>query len=495
MSKPTSKKFAASVDTVCILVKHKSMPIPANVYATWRTARPGATALREDAPPPERLLQAVWQHQRVLREALTLADGRSVRVLHPGFLNREPGPDFRDALVQFGNEAPQRGDVEVDLAASGWRAHKHDVNPHFRAVVLHVVWEGTSASGLPTLALKSRLDAPLGELAEWFGGDGATRSGELAGKCCGPLHALPRAELDAILQQAALIRLQLKAAHIAARARQVGWDCALWEGLFTALGYKHNVWPMRRLAELAGTTTEPLCLEAWQARLTGWSGLLPAELPRSQGADAEYLRRLWDTWWRERERFDEVILPRAAWRMSGLRPANQPLRRLALAAHWLASGDLLARLERWFTRDVTTATLARSLLELLQPDADAFWSWHWTLKSPRLKKAQPLLGDARLTDLAVNVILPWLWARTAAGRNETLRTRAETRYLTWPAGEDNATLRLARERLFAGAPPRGLFLHAAAQQGLLQVVRDFCEHSNALCEHCPFPELVRAASH
>jgi hypothetical protein len=467
------------------------MSLPANLYAIWRASRPGAGPLREDGPPPERLLQAVWQHQRLLRDQLTLADGRRVRVLHPGFHNREPGPDFRDAIVQFGSETPTRGDVEVDLATSGWRAHRHDVNPNFRAVVLHVVWDGSGSDGLPTLALKSRLDAPLGELVEWFGGEDSSRSGELAGKCCGPLRELPRAQLDAILQQAALVRLQLKAAQLAARARQCGWEQSLWEGLFAALGYKHNVWPMRRLAELAGGSRDKLSTELWQARLSGWSGLLPAELPRGRGADAEYLRQLWDAWWRERERFAEVILPRVTWRMSGLRPANQPLRRLALAAHWLADGGLPARLERWFTREVADERLTTSLLELLQPRADDFWSWHWTLKSPRLKKPQPLLGDARLTDLAMNVILPWLWARAAAGRNAQLRTAAEARFLAWPAGEDNSALRLARERLFAGSPPRGLFQRASAQQGLLQIVRDFCEHSNALCDACRFPELVR----
>ena len=467
------------------------MPFPANLYATWRTQRPSATPLREDGPPPERLLQAVWQHQRVLRDQLALADGRAVRVLHPGFLNREPGPDFREAIVQFDDETPQRGDVEIDLASGGWRAHRHDVNPNFRAVVLHVVWEGAGAGGLPTLALKTRLDAPLGELAEWFGGQDSLRGGELAGRCCGPLRELPREQLAAILQQAALVRLQLKAAQLAARARQCGWEQSLWEGLFAALGYKHNVWPMRRLAELAGSAGGKLSVELWQARLTGWSGLLPAELPRGRNADADYLRRLWDTWWREQEQFTDVILPRMAWRMSGLRPANQPLRRLALAAHWLVDGDLTARLEQWFTRDVSDLELAASLLGLFQPTADDFWSWHWTLKSPRLKKSQPLLGEARLTDLAVNVILPWLWARAAAGRNPQLRATAEARFLAWPAGEDNATLRLARERLFAGSPPRGLLQSAAAQQGLLQIVRDFCGTSNALCEHCRFPELVR----
>lgn len=466
-------------------------PLPDHLYAAWRARRPGGGALREGDPPPERLLQAVWGHQRLLRDQLALADGRPVRVLHPGFPNREAGPDFRDALVQFGGDAPLQGDVEIDLAASGWRAHRHDVNPAFRSVVLHVVWDGADAGGLPTLALRARLDAPVGELAEWFGGEGSARAGALAGQCCGPLRELPRDRLEAILDQAALVRLQLKAAQFAARARQCGWEQALWEGLFAALGYKHNVWPMRRLAELAGSMREPLPAALWQARLSGWSGLLPAELPRGRGADGDYLRRLWDAWWRERAQFGEVILPRAAWRMSGLRPANQPLRRLALAAHWLANGDLPARLEKWFTREAPAETLPASLLTLLQPPADEFWSWHWTLNSPRLKKAQPLLGEARLTDLAVNVILPWLWARAAAGRNAPLRAVAEARLLAWPAGEDNATLRLARERLFAGAPPRGLFLRAAAQQGLLQIVRDFCAHSNALCEGCRFPELVR----
>lgn len=466
-------------------------PLPKNLYAAWRGQRFGIGELREDDPPPERLLQAVWLHQRITRDHLVLTDGRPVRVLHPGFPNCESGPDFRDALVQFGGDAPKRGDVEIDLAPSGWRTHHHDVNPAFRSVVLHVIWDGTGASGLPTLALKARLDAPVGELTEWFSSEGSTRASALAGQCCGPLRELPRDHLQGILDQAALVRLSLKAAQLAARARQCGWEQSLWEGLFSALGYKHNIWPMRRLAELAGTVREPLPAELWQARLAGWSGLLPAELPRGRGADGNYLRRLWDAWWRERARFGEVILPRAAWRMSGLRPANQPLRRLALAAHWLAAGDLPVRLERWFFHETSAESLPGALLALLQPPADEFWSWHWTLNSPRLKKAQPLLGEARLTDLAVNVVLPWLWARADAGRNRSFQAIAEARLLAWPASEDNAAFRLARERLFAGAVPRGLFSRAASQQGLLQIVRDFCAHSNALCEGCHFPELVR----
>ncbi|MFM7103371.1 MAG: hypothetical protein ACKO3N_19650, partial [Verrucomicrobiota bacterium] len=63
---------------------------------------------------------------------------------------------------------------------------------------------------------------------------------------------------------------------------------------------------------------------------------------------------------------------------------------------------------------------------------------------------------------------------------------------SWPASQDNAVLRLARQRLFAGTPPP-LPRRALLQQGLLQVVRDFCSQTNALCADCRFPDLVRAA--
>ena len=94
----------------------------------------------------------------------------------------------------------------------------------------------------------------------------------------------------------------------------------------------------------------------------------------------------------------------------------------------------------------------------------------------------------------MNVVLPWLWIRAGEGKNQKVQQAIEHRYFAWPPAEDNSLLRLARERLLAGAPRRALS-GAAMQQGLIQIVRDFCEHSNALCENCRFPELVREWSH
>ena len=117
-----------------------------------------------------------------------------------------------------------------------------------------------------------------------------------------------------------------------------------------------------------------------QARLFGVGRFVAGGIDAlGQNGSDVYVRRAWDQWWREREQFSDCTLPLAALAvLNSLRPANHPQRRLALAAHWLASGDLPARLEKWFTATLPDATLAESLLETLQVERDDFGRGIWT---------------------------------------------------------------------------------------------------------------------
>jgi len=497
------------------------MGVPAthsDFYARWRAQNEPPLFLgeRDAAHPPERLLQSIWLHQRLRREELQTLDGQPLRVLHPGFWNHAAGPDFHGAVLQFGPDPPRSGDVEIDRVPGNWQAHGHEGNPAFANVILHVVWVAArpGSQPMPALALEKFIDTPLAEIQLW-GGAGAAREwpDTLQGACSAPLAGLRPEQTAELLHQAARVRFERKARQMEARARQTGWEQALWEGLFRALGYKQNIWPMQRMGELLPRLQSPSgSVTAWQARLLGVAGLLLLDVSRSpqsairnpqseavsgllspdlpKAGPDPYLRQLWDHWWRERESFSDVSLPRHLWRFGGLRPANQPQRRLALAAHWLSTNDFLPRLERWFTAEHPAASLAASLLACLQAPEDDFWSWHWSLGAPRLDRPQPLLGATRVTDLAVNVILPWFWMRAQAGRNEPLRKMAEERYRSWPAAQDNALLRLARRRMLGRGVSAGVH-SAAAQQGLLQIVHDFCDRSNAICADCQFPALVR----
>lgn len=464
-----------------------------NAYFRWLTARTEKAAFSEkpDQSPPEALLQQVWLYQRVVQHRLQTTDGRPVQVLHPGFWNKEPGPDFRKAVVRIGAEPAVVGDVEIDLVPAGWERHSHASNPAYRNVVLHVTWEPeTIPAGLPSVSLKHALDSTVPELSFWLGLEPKPAPEGLSGQCSGPLRNLPFETVSQVLRQAAETRLLRKAEQLQASARQVGWERALWEAMLGALGYKRNVWPMRRLGGLLPDLSADRQCDSFtlQARLLGIGGLLPAHVP--SGPPAAYVRRVWDLWWREAEAYGDLRLPAGIWNLGGIRPANHPQRRVAVGAHWGARPEIPKELDRWLERTIESPDLVSSLSEIIQVSHDDFWSYRWTLKSTPFRNAQPLLGEQRITDLAINVILPWLYVRALAGGNEKLIEAAKARYFLWPAGEDNSVLKLARQRLFGGT--RASFLQSAAQQqGVMQIVRDFCDHSDALCTHCQFPEMLQ----
>jgi len=457
-SAPEAKCFFWGLETE--IHGPNTLPVP-SLYSQWRQQAMPAVLREGHTPPPEQFLQQIWQYQRIRRRELRTTDGRRVAVLHPGFMNLEAGPDFQRAYIQVSRAAPIECDVEVDVASGGWQQHGHHTNPAFSGVGLHVVWQAGSGgpTGLPVVELRDQLDAPVDELSQALG-------------------------------QAAETRLQTKAAALTALAKRTNWRQALWEGLFTALGYKQNSWPMRRVAELLselGQADEPVVL---LARLLGVGGLLPDQLDRDKLTN-RYLRTLWDQWWRDRDRLAKRILPEDVWTFHGLRPANRPERRLALAAHWLSRPDFIPWLDDWVCQIETRPTPAAAILGHLTA-SDEYWSMHWTFRSGRFAKAQPLLGAGRLDDIAVNVILPWLYARATEDDNVGLRQRVVERYFAWPKGQDNSRLRFVRQRLLG---VRRISLRgAAAQQGLLQVQADFCNRTNALCDDCVFPDLVQRHS-
>ena len=93
-------------------------------------------------------------------------------VIYQGREGRGPGPDFRGAVIAGPSALTLRGDVELHVRSSSFRAHGHDRDPAYGNVILHVVFEDDVGVDTP---LPSGRTAPVVALAPWVD----TRAGEL----------------------------------------------------------------------------------------------------------------------------------------------------------------------------------------------------------------------------------------------------------------------------------------------------------------------------
>ena len=96
----------------------------------------------------ERLMQFIWQHRLWDDGKLTTTDGSRVRIIHPGLLNTDSGPDFFNASIEIDGQR-WVGNVEIHIKASDWFRHGHDRDRAYDSVILHVVMEDDARVSRP----------------------------------------------------------------------------------------------------------------------------------------------------------------------------------------------------------------------------------------------------------------------------------------------------------------------------------------------------------
>jgi hypothetical protein len=428
----------------------------ANETAVARTA--GAleelTGLHGAFVFPERLLQQIWLRGDFASRGLRLRDGRALRIVRRGRWNRLPGPDFRDAEFRVGDGAATetwRGDVEVHLRAGDWDQHGHAADPAYERVVLHVVLfpaprEWTAGCGgrrIPILEMLPLLERDLEAYAEEAAVEG------LAGRPYSQLRAvlasLPAGALAAEVERHAARRWANKLALARRRIDAAGWEEACHQAALEVLGYRPNRAPMLAVAE-----RWPLA--AWRA------GAVSVE----------------EAWSAEE----------ANWQRAGVRPANQPRRRLAQYAAWVAARPdwparlaaagrtppPSARLAAADSADSADATTAADSAGSPPPDLRArrralgLAAWRRRLAED---VADGRLGGTRFDTMVCDAWLPLLAARAQGEGDEAGAARLAKYWRAWTPGDAPEELtRLAREFGVAGARG-GAPLSQGDLQGLL----------------------------
>jgi len=423
-------------------------------------------------PHTERHLQALWFDDSLRPKNLKTLRGEPVIVENPGRWNLEAGPDFPNAVLLIGRERRRvAGDAEIHIFSNDWKNHGHHTDPRYENVRFHITWFPEPADpalfppGTIYISLSERCAVDLESIdvtAYPYNEPRASRPFPMSGKNSGcrlrllPMFGKTPDEIFQTLENAGTERLRQKTRRMAWLMQERGEAQALYEETAVALGYKNNKAPFRRLAQslpLSALTQYGSDWKTIYAVLLGISGLLPKQPSAKWSAESKaYFRSLWDCWWREEHKWEEVEpFTKADWNFSGLRPFNHPVRRLCALAQYVASGFFDGK-DGSPNRPWTAGTAI--------PTPSCFWTEHvgWTGTA---KKAE-LVGAGRMKAIELNVFAPF---RLAKGNSSVLKNLS--------VEPMNSVIRETAYTLFGPDHSPKLYRSALARQGLIQIFNDF----------------------
>lgn len=414
----------------------------------------------------EQLLQYIWQHRLYKSEDMVTNDGRRVRVLDPGLLNSDSGPDFFNAKVVIDGRL-WAGNIESHVRASDWRRHHHDSDAAYDSVVLHVVEKDdapvyrTTGERIPQVVLQvsPRFNAELSTLL--------TSRNEMP--CAPRLASLTPLVVADWMQGLAMERLHDKTDRIGdlLALYNGSWEDVCYVTLARTLGFGVNSDAFERLARrtplrlLAKHSDSMLQIEAM---LLGQAGLLP-QGEEQRGIDP-YIGRLTTEYAFLANKFSLKPMERTDWKLFRLRPQNFPYRRIAMLATFIHGGFRLMS-------DILEAPHHDDLRRLFEVELTGFWATHYTALSRETHRS-PALSRASVDVVLINTVAPLLQAHAEATGNALEADRAVAMLETLPPEKNRVVNDFAR----AGIECRD----ALTSQALLQLRRQYCEPRK--CIYC-----------
>ena len=408
------------------------MAVLSPTYPGGRVLRP--SLIREPRRGPEEAVTRLWENADRFASGLVTQDGKRLKVLYPGRRSSSAGPDFRDCVLSTDSGEIIVGDVEVHVTDGGWRAHGHHVDPNYNGVVLHVV---LAPSGRSTTTLESRAEAPVAAI-------GTAQENETA-------DVEPRRRVDEDTSISTLCKKLDRAGDARFRSKAEGYgmeleagdaEQALYAGIMEALGYSTNRRPFAALAASVPMTMlralrgepEETRLVAIRATLVSAAGLLSSVSEEDEKRLRGVLKGL--------PPVEKIAEP---WKIFRVRPSNHPLRRIEGAT------VLIDR--------ALDSGLVSSLAETVRqgthrPLIDQF-------------AVPPYIGESRAREIAVNVVLPFMYAWGGTARDRELRAASMEIFRRMPGLADNEITREMKRLLPSGVDTRG----ARRQQGLIHLYK------------------------
>ncbi len=425
----------------------------------------------------------MWQ-QLANNMQLVAEGGELLTIIYPGRINDDRGADFRDAVIATSGGIT-KGDIEVHVKSSDWKAHGHHHDPAYNRVILHVVmWDDAKVAtnhqgreGIPILALHKYIASP--------GGQYPVKNMP----CQRTVEHLTDSVVARFLDFAGEERFLAKAMRFYADLAKTEASQCLYQGIMMALGYSKNKVPFLELARrlplrilesiAQSRITNEECLAQQQVLLLGTAGLLPSQRQiRHPGSGLD------DKWIDELERLWAYFSPTEAmschdWHLFKVRPNNFPTRRIVAMSHLLVryrEGGIFDGLVNVVRELPANKTRLEAGLVVI---TNGYWASHFDFGSGGGLNGPTLLGRNRAADIIVNVVLPFTFVWGKRTCQPELERNAIALYHRYPRLVENAVERHMRSQLGLS---RGLVNSAQRQQGLIHIYKTLCTQGR--CNRC-----------
>ncbi len=421
-----------------------------------------------------------WWNGADLSTPIVTVDGRSLQIVYRGNWSHGLGPDFQEALVDFGHGRLVSGSIEIHLHTGAWRQHGHHLDPRYDDVIVHIVLEHDDSETrrsdgriVPVAVIEP--DAALLAALHEFQPDWNLVGGTVCAE------AVARDEPDAvraILWRLGDERLGAKVAQLSARLDRDRPADLLFELIMDGLGYSSNREPMRLLAARMPVETIDTLLATVESNeryllalglLLGAAGFLPLA-----PADAEYadlspqdIRRLEAFWGSHGGPWHCDRLSPTGWNRTRVRPANHPVARMRMAAALLTS---------------SFEGLSAALVDTVRAGDDPVTLLVQRSRHERL----PGMGESRAVAIVASAVLPWLLALAESTNDPDLSERTSQRWELLQSGESNQLTRRAMKQV-AGTVRIGP-IGERGMQGSIHLDRHYCQPRR--CFECPIAYLA-----
>ncbi|RBQ02987.1 DUF2851 family protein [Pedobacter miscanthi] len=412
---------------------------------------------------PEDFLHYIWQFRSFDYNDLQTTSGEALKIINPGLLNKNAGPDFFHAKIEIGDTI-WAGNVEIHIKSSDWLKHYHQKDSSYENVILHVVYEHDAEikrmdnTVLPVLELKKRISA---DLIKKYENLFLTLTDF---PCVAQIGRVDQLVIDSFLSRTLIERFEQKTHAVTECLNELkgNWDETFYRFLARNFGFKINALPFELLAKAvpqhiyAKHKNNPHQIEALVFGVAGFlTDQFVEEYPKKLKAEFQFLKK----------KYNIKPVEISVWKFMRMRPQNFPTIRLAqFAALIIKANHLFSKI-----MEINEVDRLRSLFENLP--VNDYWKTHYHFKK-EASSVNTQIGKTSVDNILLNTVTLFLFSYGKHTDTRFYINRAVKLLETLPA-EKNAII---DKYVAAGVDVR----HAFTSQGILQLKKQYCDTKKCL---------------